>query len=173
MEHQAILIVLRLLHIMGGVFWLGATIVFARFLLPSMRAVGPAGAPLMRELSQRRKLPMALNGAAMVTVLSGFALYWMLTSMSAGAFARSRMGMTLGLGGVLALVATVIGVTMSRPAGLRMGVLGAEIAASGGPPSAEQKAELERLQNKLAVSTNLVAGLLTIVGITMAVARYL
>ena len=43
--------VLRAVHIASGVYWAGAIFFFVELLEPSMRASGPAGGRVMRELS--------------------------------------------------------------------------------------------------------------------------
>ena len=39
--------VLRIAHIVTGAFWVGTVIFLAAFLLPSLRAAGPAAGPVM------------------------------------------------------------------------------------------------------------------------------
>src|SRR3972149_11036417 len=68
-------IVLRLLHLFSGVFWV-ATIFFpALFLLPRVKQAGPLGAQFMQRLSQP-PLTATLSLAAGLVVLSGILLYW-------------------------------------------------------------------------------------------------
>jgi hypothetical protein len=172
MNHPVTVIVLRLIHILGGIFWVGSTVVLARFLLPSLRAVGPSGGAFMREIGQVRKLPVYLNAAAGLTILSGIGLYWRMMSLSNGTWAHSASGMTFGVGAVLAIITAIIGNTVSRPTGQRLGMLGAQVAAGGGQPTAEQRTELEALQEKLRKVTGLLATLLILSAAAMAVARY-
>ena len=42
-----IILLLRVLHIVGGVFWVGTAVFIAAFLGPSLRAAGPAGGWLL------------------------------------------------------------------------------------------------------------------------------
>ena len=49
----ALLIVLRLLHIVLGVFWVGAVVFIAFLLFPSVRESGPAGGAVMQRLMGR------------------------------------------------------------------------------------------------------------------------
>lgn len=49
------ILVLRLVHVLGGVFWLGSGLFTAFFLMPALATAGPAAGPLMGAL-QRRKL---------------------------------------------------------------------------------------------------------------------
>ena len=81
--------------------------------------------------------------------------------------------MTFGTGGLLALVALSIGVFFVMPMAKRLGALAAALGASGGKPSPEQAAEMQRLQGRMGKASAL--GAVLIVGATtaMAVARYI
>src|SRR3972149_4311414 len=144
-------IVLRLLHLFSGVFWV-ATIFFpALFLLPRVKQAGPLGAQFMQRLSQP-PLTATLSLAAGLVVLSRILLYWR------------------GLGG---LGAASIGIFVSRPTANRMGGLGLEIAASGGQPNPTQVTEMQGLSARLERALYQTAYLLVLSLIAMAVARYL
>jgi hypothetical protein len=163
--------VLRVLHILSGAFWYGSLIFVARFLMPSIRALGPAGGPVMAQLNQRKISP-AFMGAAIVNVGSGI---WLMRIASGGAMAdwmRSGMGRTLGIGGALAILALVVGMIMIAPGARRMGHLAAAAAKRGGPPPPEEVAEMGRLQGRDRVGTLIVTVLLTLAVMAMAVARY-
>ncbi|HEY9230261.1 MAG TPA: hypothetical protein VIP11_26655 [Gemmatimonadaceae bacterium] len=166
------IIALRLLHILAGVFWAGAVFFVAVFLLPSIRDSGPSGGAVMRQLVGVRKYPIFVFVFALITVLSGAALYMRNVSLSAGAFARSNAGMTYGIGALAALVTLGIGMAVLTPTAKRLGVVAATVQAGGGPPSAEQAAEMGRLQARMGVATSTVAVLLLVTVLTMAIARY-
>jgi len=166
------LILLRLTHILFGVFWAGTAIFNAVFLIPAVRSLGPAGGPVMQEIAGKRKLPVYFFISGILTVLSGFGLYWHDSAGFTNGFMRSAGGMTFGAGAVLALVAVLLGVFVVTPAAIRAGKLGAEMAAGGRPPTPEQAAEMQRLQATLGKMAVVAAGLLTLTTIAMAVARY-
>ena len=166
------LILLRLIHILFGVFWAGTAMFNAIFLIPAVRALGPAGGPVMQEIAGKRKLPVYFLVAGLLTVLSGFGLYWHDSQGFTNGFMRSAGGMTFGIGAVLALIAVLLGIFVVTPAAIRAGKLGAEIAAGKKPPTPEQAAEMQRLQAKLGTMAFVAAGLLTLTTIAMAVGRY-
>lgn len=172
MGSQLTVLILRLIHITGGVFLGGAVITLARFILPSAAALGPAGGDVMREIAQVRKLPIAINVAALFTILSGIGLYWRMESLSNHAFSHSAPGITFGLGGLIALFAAIVGNVVSRPTGQRMVTLGAQISAQGTPPTPAQQAELGQLREKLRKATSAIAVMLVLTTMLMAVARY-
>ena len=164
------MIVLRLLHILFGSFWLGATLLNAYFLLPSMRAVGQAAGPVMMELMQRRRLQLWMNLAMTVAILSGLGLFGIHESAAHGAFSRSRMGMTLVVGAVLSIAAAGVGGAVAQPTGRKLGAI-AERSA-GKPPSAETVEESRALQARLARAVSIMSVLLLLSAAAMAVARY-
>ena len=167
------MIVLRILHIVLGVFWAGGAFITAGFLLPSAQAAGPGAGPMMRQLIAVRRLPVVLMIAAILTVLSGLGMYWHDYSISSGAFARSTQGKTLGLGAVTAIVTVILGMTVMTPAAKKLTELTAAVGASGGPPTAEQGKTIAALQARMLTGARTAAALLLITLITMAIARYL
>ena len=166
------LILLRLIHILAGVFWAGTAMFTVSFLIPAVRALGPAGGPVMQEITQKRKLPVYFFGSGILTVLSGFALYWHDSAGFTNGFMRSGGGVTFGIGAILALLAMCVGIFVASPTAMRAGALGAAIAAAG-KPTPEQAAEMQRLQVRMGKASALGAGLLTLTVITMAIARYI
>jgi hypothetical protein len=166
------MVVLRLLHILGGVFWVGGAVVAAGFLLPTVRALGPAGGPFMAHLTQRLKFPLWMMGGSTLTVLSGIALYWRDSSGFSSEWMHSPAGRTFAIGGALALVTLILGMAIASPSAKRMGAISAAVQAAGGPPSAEQAAELAGLQRRLYVASLGSAGLLLLATAAMAAARY-
>lgn len=167
------MIALRLLHVITGVFWAGAVFFAVSFLFPSIRDAGPGGNAVARQLIGVRQYPKKIFIIALIAVISGFALYAQNVSMSDGAFARSRAGMVYGLGGVAAVLTLVAGMVIMTPTSTKMGALGAAIQAGGGTPSPEQAAEMARLQAKMTMGSRIAATLLLVVVITMAIARYM
>jgi hypothetical protein len=163
---------LRLVHILGGVFWVGSAVFMAAFLAPTVRAIGPAGGQVMQQLAQVRKLPIYMMSAMALTLLSGITLYWRASGGFTNTWPSSGAGITYGIGGVLALLGATIGVTVSMPSARRLGVIAATAAKSGGPPSSDQMAEIQRLQGRMTTASQYVAVLLMLATAAMAVARY-
>ncbi len=168
-----LLLILRLLHIVCGVFWAGTLIFFAAFLVPSVQEVGPDGAKVMAALQRRRFLDV-IPVVAALTILTGLWLYWRLSAGLTYTWVTSAFGLTLGIGGLLAFAAFGIGVGIMRPAVLRAAALAAQTAESsaGLDPSA-QLATVQRLRRRTAAAGRLVAVLLIVATALMAVARYL
>ncbi len=167
------LIVLRLLHIVAGVFWAGTTFFMIGFMNPALRMAGPGGQDYMRALTQRTRLSLMMTGTGVATTLAGILLYLHDSGYFRSNWLVSGMGLTLAVGGVLGIAAFVIGASVNSPAAKQMGRLGREIAAAGGPPSPEQMAQMQALQKRLSDGTYWIGGLLLITVITMAIARYI
>jgi hypothetical protein len=168
-----LMIAMRFIHIVFGVFWAGSAFVTAGFILPSAQAAGPGAGPMMRQLVAVRRLPVVVMSTAILTILSGFAMYWHDHSVSSGAFSRSTQGKTLGVGALMALLTLGIGMGVITPAAKKLTELTAAVAASGGPPSAEQAKTIAALQNRMLVGSRAAAAMLLVVVTTMAIARYL
>jgi uncharacterized membrane protein len=167
-----VILVLRLLHIVLGAFWVGAILLNALFLEPATRAAGPAAMPVMQELMKRRLL-FWLPVTAIITLLSGLALLWIQSDGFGPEWMGSRFGMAYSTGGTLAIVAFIIGYFVMRPAQLRLGVLGASMPQLSGPEKDAAAAEIARLRPRVTMSLRWVAALLTLAVAFMAGARYL
>ena len=167
MSGQSLLIVLRVVHIVLGVFWAGSAAMLGWFIMPSLRAAGAGGPPFVQELMDVRKLSMWLAIASGLAILSGLAMYARFAMYSQGSFASSRPGMIYGIGAVTAIIAAILGGGVSGRAGRRIAAL-----ASLGPPSESVRAEIAELNARAMRATQWAAALLVITALAMAVARY-
>ena len=168
---------LRLVHILAAIFWLGATLTLAAFVLPAMRDAGPgpATAVLWRDVMRRHRLQLWINLSMALAVLAGFALYGIDSASSSGAFGKSTMGKVLGLGALLAIIAAGVMGAMSQPAARKLSALADRVSESrsGGPGTAELLAEATALQNRIGRGLTITSILLLLSATTMAIARYL
>jgi uncharacterized membrane protein len=159
------LLVLRLLHIVPGVLWVGALFFTTNFLEPAVRAAGPAGAAVMPQLLAR-KLPLFMMSMAILTILSGARLMWIVSGGMNPLWTHAPMGRTLMIGATSALLGFIAGMAINMPAARRMGaIMAAGQAASAG-------AELGALQAKLRLGQRVTMALLGIALLCMALARY-
>ena len=78
-----------------------------------------------------------------------------------------------GVGGILALLAFVIGFFFSRPVGARFATLSKTMASQGAPPTPAQAAERDALSARLGTLALVTALLLIAATALMAVGRYL
>jgi len=166
-----LLIVLRIVHVVGGVFWAGGMLFVTHFLEPAVRDSGPDGAKVMQAL-QRRRFTDVMPIVAAFTLVSGFWLYLRAYGGAHPGLGASGPELWLGTGGLLALAAFVVGMTLVRPSAARVGALGVELAQA--PPERKDAlaAEVARLRGRMRLGGRIVAGLLGITILCMAVGRY-
>ncbi len=170
---DAYVIVLRILHIVAGVFWVGAAALVTFFLEPVAKELGPAAGPFMGEVTGKRKLPIVISVAAIVNVVAGILLYWEASNGFDPDWIGTGPGIGFTVGGIAAIVGLILGVGFIRPRFARLGAIGAEAQASGGPPSQSQMEEVQRLNHVLKRLGMTVMTLLAIAVVAMAIARYL
>jgi uncharacterized membrane protein len=168
---SAELIVLRLVHVVGGIFWVGTSLFTFFFLMPTLMNAGPAAAgPVMGGL-QQRKMMVWLPVVAILVILSGLRLMMIVSGGDADWF-RHRQGHAYSVSGGLAILAFIIGFTVNRPAMVKAGKLG-QSAVSDAPTRAAIQEEIKRLQRRSYIGTLIVTWLLLASAAGMAIARYL
>jgi uncharacterized membrane protein len=165
-------VILRLIHIFSGIFWVGTSFFTLFFLQPSVRAAGPAGGAVMGRLSSSR-FPMAIGMAALFTVAAGFLLYWKDSGGFQANFITSPAGIMLTLGALGGISAFVVSFSVQMPTTLRMAAIQKEVQASGQPPTPAHMQELQVLQKRMEVSTQWGVIFMIIAVIGMATAREL
>jgi hypothetical protein len=172
-----VFLVLRLLHVGGGILWAGGAVLTTRYITPAALALGPAGAPFMAELTGVRKMTNYMTTVAATTVLAGSAMFLLdANSMAGGDIAKfvtsGGIGTGLAIGGLFAWIAFFEGMLVTGPTVKRMGALGAQAAAAGGPPPAELMAQVAATQAKLRQSATMTFWIILVAIVCMATARY-
>jgi uncharacterized membrane protein len=171
MDDRSITIILRFIHILAGIFWVGTAFLVAGFLVPTMRETGREGGRFIQHLMQRRRLPVFLGIAMGLTILSGLTMYARLAAATHGTWAGTAPGIGYGVGALASILGAFVGAIIGGAAGRRLAAIGTSVGPAG--PSPEQQAEIGRLQARIALGTRLAAGLLGVAAAAMAVARYL
>jgi hypothetical protein len=165
-------LVLRLIHIGAGAFWVGAVFTFFLFVQPAAIAVGPDATKFTYQLLHHRRLPIWIFGSAVVTVLAGL---WLLVITSNGLdpdllFSASRLGYTVG--GIAAIVAIAIGGLYVLPRTLTTERTVGTFLGEGRPPTPEEQQTLARVGGQARRAGWLVLAGLTIAVASMATAQY-
>jgi hypothetical protein len=168
----AIYSILRLIHILSGVFWAGANFMMAGFINPSVKASAPESGKFMQYLAQKSGYPRFAEIMGWLTILAGLGLIWIVSGGFQLGWFTTRRGIVLTTGGLMAIVAMVVAYAIQKPAAKRLGILGQEIQAADGPPTPEQLAELQAQQKKLTAGARWTAILLAVAVIGMALSRY-
>lgn len=168
-----VLTVLRLFHILAGVFWAGTAISLIGFIEPAARAAGPAGATFFQRLWQHTRLLFFMNLSSLLTALTGLVLYWIVSNGNPLAYIGTGIGMGFTLGSAAGLLEFFSGIFVMGPTSAKISVLGAQMQTAGGPPTSAQLEEMGTLQKRLSEGGQHGAILLALAVIGMAVARYL
>ena len=165
------LILTRIVHVVFGVTWVGSMFFVSTFLVPSLGDVGPDGSKVVAALA-RRKFMVFLPVAGILTMLSGLYLYWRVSSGFAADYMRSGPGQTYGIGAALAIIAFVLGLTITRPAMMKSMQL-AQSAMSASPTEREAiMAQAQALRARSASVGRLILALLMGATIAMSIGRY-
>src|SRR5574341_2623139 len=77
---NVIMILLRIVHIFSGVFWVGAAATFVWFIAPSVAATRPESQKFLNHLLQERRFVTALLIAATLAIIAGLLLYWQVSA---------------------------------------------------------------------------------------------
>ena len=165
-------IILRIIHILSGVFWAGGAFALIGFVSPAAAQAGPAGGKVMQRLTLGTRWITAVSAAAGLGVLSGLLLYWRASGGLRSEWLSTGTGITFTIGGLAALIALSVGIQvggLSR----RLAELGQKIEAAGGPPSPENAAQLAAFQGRLQSLGSLTVVLLVLTLLAMASARYI
>lgn len=166
------LLFLRLIHICAGAFWIGATIYLAAFIEPAVKAMGPEGGKFMQQLMRTNKLPLWMTLMATLNVLTGLRLIMIYIVNGGMDWVTTHTGICFSLGGLLAIAAYIVGISVNRPVAMKMQAIGAEIAKTGAPPTAEQAAQLATLKERLGKATRVIAWHLGAAIVLMCIAKY-
>jgi len=172
MDDRVLTLLLRLIHILAGVFWAGSAFFLAGFLIPAVRETGPEGGRVMGYLVVRRRLPVFVGIAMLLTVLSGLIMYGRTAAATHGTWTGTAPGIAYGVGGLAAILGAIVGMGVSGAAARRMAAIG-QRAAEAGRPSPEQQAEIQGLQRRMMLGARIAAGLIAVAVVAMATARYL
>ncbi len=163
---EILFLALRTVHVISGVFWVGAAFVITGFVKPTARRLQGEGQRFFQALLVQSQLRRWIMIAAWTAVLSGVVLYgrdwrsgWLVT----------RSGAALMVGGLAAIAALAIGMCVLRVTADRMAALGKEIQNTTGSPSEAQRQQMNALQQKMDRAGRVEAALFIVVLIGMAV----
>lgn len=166
------IIILRLIHVLGGIIWVGSGVFTAVFLAPALRTSGTPPGPLFAALGQRRMF-VVLPAVALLTILSGSRLLAIVSGGFTKAYMNSATGRTLAWSGVAAIVAFLLSLLIARPALVRGGQLAAAAAKAPEADRARLSREAAILQRRGGMASTVAVTLLVVAATGMAIARYL
>jgi uncharacterized membrane protein len=165
-------VILRLIHILGGAFWLGAAVTMFLFLQPTAQATAPEGQRFMLHLLRNRRFSEVVLLAASLTAVAGAILFWRDTGGLQLASMTQPQGLGFSVGGIAGGLALLLFVFVGYPAGRRMIAIGSRLEAERRPPSDDEQRVLTTTQHTLSRVGVTVLVLLVIATAAMATARY-
>jgi len=165
MSNIELIVLARVVHVMAGVIWAGATFVLAAVIVPMAARYGTEGAGRWTGMVAGR-VGHTLGISALLTVLSGSYLFAALHSKDG-----SASGFVLKVGAIAALLSLVIGFLIARPTGRKLARLSEQQSLAAAPP-AEMLQKMLGLRRRAVLSTRFTAALLGLAVISMAGFRY-
>ncbi len=162
----------RALHVLLGATWLGMALLASMFVMPAIRDAGPDGGKVLAAMA-RRGLVAFIPSIAGLTVLSGLWLYWRFTDGFNPAVSGSAGAMVFGMGGVLGLVAAVLGGSVVGRNIKKVLKLSGEAAATSDAAAREALLrQAGQAGQKAGAAGRLVTVLLAITIVLMAIGHY-
>ncbi len=165
------ILVLRVLHIGGGIMWVGSAALYLLLLVPAARATQPAGQKFLQTLGPR--LGATLGIVTTITVLSGALLYARFFAGGISFIWTTGAGLGFTVGAVAALGSYILGSTYFGKMQGKIAKLGSEMESAQSAPNPAQVQEMNRLQSSLMKAYQVDFVLLVVAMLAMAVARYL
>jgi len=162
-------LVLRLVHIVGGILWVGAGLAMNFFIGPTMRATGDAGRQFGGHLMTKTRIMVTMNIAVYSTVIAGLWLYGIDSQWFTSAWMSSSSGIGFTVGALFGLVGFVTGL-MNGQNNQKMAKLGAQIE---GKPTPDQAAQLGAIAKQQGWVVPVSSYSLLLAAIFMAISRYL
>ena len=165
-------LVLRLVHILSGVFWIGGGLYTFFFLGPALASTPAVMGQVMAGL-QRCRVFTAQQIAAGLVLLSGLRLLMIDSAGFSGSYFATGTGRTFAIAGVFAVLAAVFNFGVARPTMERAVAVGAALAvAADAGEKARLSQQLDRLRKRGAIAGMLAVSFGLLAASGMAVARY-
>jgi uncharacterized membrane protein len=164
-----LMLIVRLVHIFAGVYWVGATLTTSFYVGATTEGTGEAGRQVMQYLITKARLSTAMTAAAVLTVLAGYTLYWIDSNGFTSTWTHSGPGIGFGIGGAAGLLGLIFRVLANRNMAT-VGWLASEIKEQ---PTPEQSQKLGSIQKNQALLNKLNTWSLIVAVFFMATARYL
>ncbi|HLO18642.1 MAG TPA: hypothetical protein VK206_27675 [Anaerolineales bacterium] len=163
------LLLLRIIHIVGGIFWVGGTLIMTFFIAPTMGATAEAGQRFVGHLMNNLKFSNRMSIAAGLTILAGAILYWRDSHGLTSTWMKSGAGIGFTTGAVFALIGFATGIMIGRTT-TAMAQLGAQFR---GKPTSAQMTQMQAIQKQQRTYSMISVVALLLAVTFMAVSRYL
>ena len=166
------MILLRLIHILGAIFWVGSAMFTGFFLIPSLKET-PATMGAVAQALNKRGFMVTMPIVGLLVILSGGTMLWIQSGGHMHEYMMTASGHTFTMAGGLGILALLFGVVFTKPANMKAGAIGAQLAAAtDAGEKARLQGEMAAAQKKAAMYTIIVTILMILAAAGMAIARY-
>ncbi len=162
------MIVLRLLHLIFGVIWVGAGFYYNFVLLPSLQRMDARTHRSVNKAVTQIMGPL-LGISAMITIASGGVMLVQLRHEPGHDLLASGWGLAMIVGTITSILGLVLVLAVEVPAGRKVDRLA---ASEEREPSEQERRELRQLTDRVVRVGRLATVLLFIALASMAIARY-
>lgn len=163
------ILLLRILHIGAGVFWVGSVLLLAFVISPAIKETGGSGQKFVDYLIKKKRFGTESSGAGTMAGIAGILLYWRDSQGFTSTWMQSSAGIGFGVGAVLGLIAFVFGILTDR----KLKAMTQIREQFESTPSDEQLSQLQLLGKQQTIYLIICAVTLTLSLWIMAVGRYL
>lgn len=166
--------VIRFLHIVSGVMWVGGAFLWSMVIAPSVLQRGPPmiRRPFLEAVLAKVTRYFIISGS--ITIVTGFWVMGLLNGWDrlSETFQEPSYGTALGIGVVAALVMMVVGLFVIAPTGKKLlATMQKMPAPTPGAPPAAPPAELAALGKKIGIASmvNMLLGFIALGAMAWAV----
>jgi uncharacterized membrane protein len=161
--------IVRLIHVLFGVFWVGSVLFTVLILKPRLAKLGPDYEKPVMGAIMPRVVP-AMFASAFIVFISGTIITINMRAGDLGSLLTTGWGLMIFVGIVATIGAMSVGLGGLTPTGMRMARISGEL--NGGPPTAAQAATLARLGRRMDRLERVDFALVLIALATMPLARF-
>jgi uncharacterized membrane protein len=166
------MVILRIVHIFSGVFWVGSTFLLVGYIAPTVAATGDAGRAFMSHFALKTGFSPAMAVTGTLTTIAGLVMYEEIFGFRTNAL-NSGYGLAISIGALAGILALISGFVFQFYSITKMKAINREVEASGGPPSPDQITELGRHGERVALGGRIGIILMTIALLGMSTAEHL
>ncbi len=167
---DTLMVIMRIIHIFAGVFWVGSTFFLLRYVEPTVAATGDSGRQFMSYLGMKTNFSPIMGLAGLLSVLSGVVMYYII--FDGTDLLGSGYGLSLTIGAISGILALIGGLLFQGRSSMKMKAVMAEMEAADGPPTPEQLAVMKAGSEQIALGTRIGAVLMTVALLGMSIAQY-
>jgi uncharacterized membrane protein len=161
--------IVRLIHVVFGVFWVGSVLFTVLILKPRLARLGPAFEKPVMGAIMPRVVP-AMFASAFIVFISGSIITFNMRAGDLGSLLTTGWGLMIFVGILATIGAMSVGLGGLTPTGIRMARISDQL--NGQPPNAAQAATLARLGRRMDRLERVDFVLVLIALATMPLARF-